>query len=172
VVEVELVDVRIEDTTKQPYMELRPLDGSNRVLPIFIGLAEAAAIKAAVDGRTPHRPMTHDLFVSAVLALGATLDQVIVTSFEQRVYFAELHFTVSMPGDDAGGRREVVSCRPSDGVALAVRTGAALFVNDAVVEQCAVVDLGATAGPDDEGDLVDEFRRFIDDIRPDDFKVD
>jgi uncharacterized protein len=159
VVEVELVDVRIEDTTKQPYMELRPLDGSNRVLPIFIGLAEAAA-------------MTHDLFVSAVLALGATLDQVIVTSFEQRVYFAELHFTVGVPSDEAGGRREVVSCRPSDGVALAVRTGAALFVNDAVVEQCAVVDLGATSDAEDEGDLVDEFRRFIDDIRPDDFKID
>jgi bifunctional DNase/RNase len=169
VVEVELVDVRIEDTTKQPFMELRPLDGSGRILPIFIGLAEAGAIKAAVDGRTPPRPMTHDLFATTLTALGATLDQVVVTSFQQKVFYAELHLTVHVAGGDPAGRREVVSCRPSDGVALAVRTGAALYVNDAVMEECAVPDLTAAASVD-EGELVDEFRRFIDDIRPDDFR--
>ena len=168
-VEVELVDIRIEDTTKQPFMELRPLDGSNRILPIFIGLAEAAAIKAAVDGKTPHRPMTHDVFVTTLLSTGAILDQIVVTEFSKRVFFAELHLTVTTVGGPVGGRREVVSCRPSDAVALAVRTGAGIFVNDDVVKECAVADLAASATVD-QGDLVDEFRKFIDDIRPDDFK--
>jgi uncharacterized protein len=175
VLEVELVDVRIEETTKQPFLELRPVDGSNRILPIFIGMAEAAAIKSAIDEKKPHRPMTHDLFVATLDATGVQVDQIVITEYRQRVFYAELHLTVARP-DTAVGRREVVSSRPSDAIAIAVRANAKILVNDAVLDECAVPDLAITkadsAGetPVEDTAIVDEFRKFIDDISPEDFK--
>ena len=104
-VEVELVDVRIEESTKQPFMELRPKDGTRRILPIFIGLAEASAIKAAIESKHSHRPMTHDLFIATLTATGTRLDQVVVNDYQKRVFFAELHLVVDTDGQP-GGRRE------------------------------------------------------------------
>jgi uncharacterized protein len=175
VLEVELVDVRIEETTKQPFLELRPVDGSNRILPIFIGMAEAAAIKSAIDEKKPHRPMTHDLFVATLDATGVQVDQIVITEYRQRVFYAELHLTVARP-DTAVGRREVVSSRPSDAIAIAVRANAKILVNDSVLDECAVPDLaitkadGANESPVEDTAIVDEFRKFIDDISPEDFK--
>ena len=168
-VEVELVDVRIEETTKQPFLELRPKDGSGRILPIFIGMPEAAAIKAALDQKKAHRPMTHDLFVATMDATGVVFDQVVITEYRDKIFFAELHLTVKR-SDIPVGRRETVSSRPSDAVALALRCAATIVVNDAVLNECAVADLSATGSDTpNEGELVDEFRKFIDDISPDDF---
>ena len=64
--------------SNSPVVLLREREGG-RYLPIWVGAAEATAIKSALDGTTPHRPMTHDLFVSTLLALGASVDQVVVT---------------------------------------------------------------------------------------------
>jgi uncharacterized protein len=175
VLEVELIDVRIEETTKQPFLELRPTDGSNRILPIFIGMAEAAAIKSALDEKKPHRPMTHDLFLATLDATGVQLDQIVITEYRQRVFYAELHLTVARP-DTSVGRREVVSSRPSDAIALAVRANAKILVNDTVLDECAVPDLaitkadGTKENPVEDTAIVDEFRKFIDDISPEDFK--
>lgn len=173
VVELELIDVRIEETTKQPFLELRPSDGSNRILPIFIGMAEAAAIKSALEEKRPHRPMTHDLFLATMDATGVSLDQIVITEYRQRVFYAELHLSVARP-DTAIGRREVVSSRPSDAIALAVRANARIMVNDRVLDECAVPDLAAqvteAAAEGDDTAIVDEFRKFIDDISPEDFK--
>jgi uncharacterized protein len=168
VVELELVNVRIEETTKQPFMELRPTDDSRRILPIFIGMAEAAAIKAALDGKTPHRPMTHDLFAVTLEISGVLLDQIVITEYRKRVFYAELHLTVGK--SDAESARRVVSSRPSDAIALAIRCGAAIMANDSVLDECAVPDLSGEPTPADEGELVDEFRKFIDDINPEDFR--
>ena len=168
-VELELIDVRIEETTKQPFMELRPTDNSQRILPIFIGMAEAAAIKAALDGKTPHRPMTHDLFAATLESAGVVLDQIVITEYRKRVFYAELHLSVGRPEDPSASRR-VVSSRPSDAIALALRCGAVIMANDDVLTECAVPDLSSQTSAPDEGELVDEFRKFIDDINPEDFR--
>jgi uncharacterized protein len=162
VVELELVDVRIDEVTKQPFLELKASDGTNRVLPIAVGLPEGAAVKYGLEQRTTPRPMTHDLLGHVLEACGATLDQVVITDFHDQIYFAELHLSL-------GADRKIVSCRPSDAVALAVRVGASIFVNDEVLDRQGVTP--SADEPSEGGEkLVDEFRKFIDDINPEDFR--
>ncbi len=166
-VELRVVDVRVHESTRSPYIELRPNDGTDRLLPIFIGMPEAAAIKRALEERLLPRPLTHELLASLIPTLGATLDQVVITDFADQIFLAELHFSM-------GDRREVIPCRPSDGIAIAVRLGAKVFANDAVVDQCAVSehDDPTDAEPDDQVDpdeLVEEFNKFLDTLNPEDF---
>lgn len=161
-VELELVDVRIDEVTKLPFLELRASDGTNRILPISVGLPEGAAVKYGLEQRTTPRPMTHDLMGHIITACGATLDQIVITDFHDQIYFAELHLSV-------GKERKIVSCRPSDAVALAVRFGASMFVHDEVLDRQGVVPVDTERGEGGE-ELVDEFRKFIDDINPEDFR--
>lgn len=160
-VEVELATVEIDEATKIPFVELRSKTTPSRVLPISIGVAEAGAIKMAVEGRTTPRPLTHDLFHDSLLACGVTIDLIVVTEFRERVFYAELHL-------NASGERRTVSARPSDAIALAVRAGCPIFVADVVMEEHGV-DEAAEDDAVDGDELVDEFRKFIDDINPEDF---
>ena len=159
-VELELVDVRIDEVTKQPFLELKAADG--RVLPIAVGLPEGAAVKYGLEQRTTPRPMTHDLLGHIISACGGTLDQVVITDFHDQIYFAELHLSV-------GTERKIVSCRPSDAIALAIRVGALIVVNDEVLDRQGVIPPAEERGEGGE-ELVDEFRKFIDDINPEDFR--
>ena len=163
-VELELVDVRVEEATKMPFVELRALDGSGRLLPILVGIAEAGAIKLGMEGRPTPRPLTHDLLALVLGATESVVDFVLVTEVRDRVFYGELHLTVK-------GERRVVSCRPSDAIALAVRTKSKIFVNDQVLDDRAIVE--SADDDSDEGnseELVGEFKRFIDDINPEDFR--
>lgn len=161
VVELELVDVRVEEATKMPFIELRALDGSGRILPIFIGIAEAGAIKIGMEGRPTPRPLTHDLLRLVLDVTTATVDFVLVNEVRERVFYAELHLTIA-------GERTIVSCRPSDAIALAVRTKSKIYANDQVLEDRAVTEESDEEGEGEE--LVDEFKKFIDDINPEDFR--
>lgn len=163
---MQLVDVRIERTTNSPIIVLRVDDDSRRILPIYIGIPEAQSIKFAMDGNTPARPLTHDLCVALVEALGARLERLVITELQDRVFFAELHI-------DNNGTPLQISCRPSDGVALAVRRGLPIFASEDVVESSAIsgdTDDDSAEAPENTEELVDEFRRFIEDINPEDFK--
>ncbi len=164
VVELELVDVRVEEATKMPFVELRALDGSGRLLPILVGIAEAGAIKLGLEGRPTPRPLTHDLLALVLAATDSVVDFVLVTEVRDRVFFGELHLTVR-------GERRVVSCRPSDAIALAVRTKTKIYVNDQVLEDRAIIE-SADEDPEtgNSEELVGEFKRFIDDINPEDFR--
>ena len=163
-VELELVDVRVEEATKMPFVELRALDGSGRLLPILVGIAEAGAIKLGLEGRPTPRPLTHDLLALVLAATDSVVDFVLVTEVRDRVFFGELHLSVR-------GERRVVSCRPSDAIALAVRTKTKIYVNDQVLEDRAVVETEEdTAESGNSEELVGEFKRFIDDINPEDFR--
>lgn len=166
-VELRVVDVRVHESTRSPYVELRPTDGPDRVLPIFIGLPEAAAIKRALEERLLPRPLTHELLAALIPTLGATLDQVVITEFVDQIFLAELHFSLR-------DRREIVPCRPSDGIAIAVRLGAKVFANDDVVDSCAVSEHddpteGELDEPVDPDELVEEFNKFLDTLNPEDF---
>lgn len=160
-VELQLVGVMVHEETRAPFLELRALDGTRRMLPIFIGVPEATAIRFALEGRTAPRPLTHDVAIELVEACGGRLDQVVITEFRDQIYFAEIHLTV-------GTERRVVSSRPSDAIAFAVRRQVPVFANDQVIEECA---LRERSGDEEEGseELVDEFRRFIEEISPEDF---
>ena len=104
-------------------MLLREQNGDRRLLPIYIGSPEASAIHYALEGVEPPRPLTHDLFLTTIGELGAAVDQVVVTEMRDRTFHAEVH--LSGPSGD-----KIISARPSDAVALAVRCNAPLFATD------------------------------------------
>lgn len=163
-VPVELQAVRLELPANQPVVLLRELEGRHRVLPIYIGNAEAAAIAYKLEGVVPPRPLTHDLFVDALTALGATLERVVVTEMREHTYYAELHLVLN-------GVTHTVSSRPSDSICLAVRVGCPMFVEESVMDES-----GQEPEPDeddesseDADEILDEFREFIDKVNPEDF---
>jgi len=164
---MKLVGVRVEMPSNTPIVLLQETEGDARMLPIFIGQAEATAIALALEEVETPRPMTHDLVRDLLVVLGATLEKVVITDLRDKTFFAELHLSVN-------GKDEVISCRPSDALAIAVRTGSDVFAEDHVVESA-----GFIPEPDDdeEGEedgekveeVLDEFREFIDNINPEDF---
>jgi uncharacterized protein len=158
---MELIGVRVEIPANTPVVVLREQTGTHRLLPILIGSPEASSIHAALEGIEPPRPLTHDLMVQVFETLGASLVSVVITEIRDHVFYAELRVTV-------GEQEHVISSRPSDAIALAVRTGSPIFATEALLAEA------AQDAPVDEVEqaeaIIDEFRDFLDDLSPDDFK--
>jgi bifunctional DNase/RNase len=102
-----------------------------RLLPIWIGLAEAHAIYAKLEGKEPARPMTHDLLATVIGTLGASIRRIVVHSLKEDVFHGRIEV-------EADGRVVDVDSRPSDAIALAVRVGAPIFVETTVMEHSAI----------------------------------
>jgi bifunctional DNase/RNase len=158
---MEIVGVRVEMPANTPVVVLREGVAPGRMLPILIGSPEAAAIHAAMEGIVPPRPLTHDLMVDVLAALGAQLHHVVVTEVRDHTFYAELHL------DTAGGR-VVVSSRPSDALALATRTGAEIFATEQLLDEAGVA-VPEELPDDEEEAILDEFRDFLDEVTPEDF---
>ena len=164
-VRVVLRAVRVDLQSNNPVLLLQETDGEGRTLPIFIGSPEATAIAYALQGVEMPRPLTHDLMKDVLAALDIVVERVIVTELRASTYFAELHLL-------RGTERTVVSSRPSDAVAVAVRTDAPLFVADELMESEGII-LAIENEDDDEEipeELVGEFRQFLESVRPEDFE--
>jgi hypothetical protein len=140
---------------------LRESDGRQRLLPIYIGSPEASAIHYALEGVVPPRPLTHDLFLIAVAELGASITQVVITEIRDRTYYADLHLAT------AQGAR-VLSSRPSDAIALAVRCGAPLYASEQLLDEVGQEPIVETEA--DESEIIDEFKDFIENVSPEDFQ--
>jgi bifunctional DNase/RNase len=157
---MDLVGVRVEIPANTPMVLLQEREGEQRLLPIMIGGAEASAIHYALEGVEPPRPLTHDLFVSVLQVLGVTLERVEVTEIRDHTFYAELHLTTPTG-------TKVVSSRPSDAIALAVRFGAPLFASDELLDE---VGQAPTPEPEEEAEeIIDEFKDFLKTVNPDDF---
>ena len=118
------VFVAINDATTVPLVVLS--DGSDRVLPIFIGIWEAVSINSAMNHELLPRPFTHDLFIDLCEKCAITLRFLQIDSIEDGVYYAQLVIS-------AAGRDEYLDCRPSDGIALALRGDVPIFVDESVL---------------------------------------
>ncbi|TDQ53384.1 bifunctional nuclease family protein [Actinorugispora endophytica] len=149
---MEVVGVRVEMPANQPIVLLKETDGE-RYLPIWIGAVEATAIALAQQGVKPARPLTHDLFRDVLEALDTTLATVNITALENGIFYAELVFSNGVE----------VSARPSDSIALALRTGTPIYAREDVIEEAGVPI------PDEQEDEVERFRAFLDNITPEDF---
>jgi hypothetical protein len=165
---MDLIGVRIELPTNTPILLLREQAPNPRLLPIFIGAPEATAIALALEGVDVPRPMTHDLIKVILDHIGVALRRVVVTELRDKTFFAELEL-----GDN--GRTKRVSCRPSDAIAVAVRCGAPIFAAEAVMEEAGYWEPeeadSARADPEtDPDEVVEQFREFIDTVRPEDFE--
>ncbi len=161
VVPLELLGVRVEVPANTPMVLLREQTGRQRLLPIYIGTAEATAIHYSLEGVTPPRPLTHDLFIQTLTELGVSVEQIVVTEMRDHTYFAELHLRSAERGVT------VMSSRPSDAIALAVRCAAPLFASEELLDE---VGQEPAPEPEEEAEeIIDEFRDFIEHVNPDDF---
>jgi bifunctional DNase/RNase len=157
---LELIGVRVEMPANTPMVLLRESDGRHRLLPIYIGTAEASAIHYALEGVVPPRPLTHDLMLDVLGELGASIERVVVTEIRDRTYYAELHLTT-------GAGAKVVSARPSDAIALAARCAAPIFAADELID--AVGQDAPVETEDEAAEIIDEFKDFIENVSPEDF---
>ena len=167
-VEMHLAAVRIEVATNTPMVLLREAGGARRTLPIMIAVPEATAIELALRGVVPPRPLTHDLMKDVFEAVGLALERVVVTELRETTFYAELHM-------DQGGRKLVISSRPSDAIALAARMGVPIFADEDLLDAESVEfedDFSDDEAEDDDvnpDELVEQFKEFIEEIRPEDF---
>ncbi len=159
---MELLGVRLELPANTPVVLLRETVGERRVLPIYIGGEEAKAIALALEKIATMRPMTHDLMKDLLDALEVHVALIEVTELRDNTFFAEIELVQA-------GRRQRVSSRPSDAVALAVRTGSPIFASEGVLDAAASPVPEAGDGEEQQEELVDQFREFIDQVNPDDF---
>lgn len=151
--EVDVIGVRVEMPSNQPIVLLREVSG-DRYLPIWIGAVEATAIAFAQQGVVPPRPLTHDLMKSLLEATDTSLEEVQISEFKDGVFFATLVL----------GSGATVSARPSDSIALAIRTGSRVVVAESVLDEVGL------AVPAEQEDEVERFREFLDHVTPEDFE--
>jgi bifunctional DNase/RNase len=140
-VEMVVESVRVHMLSSRHVVILKETD-RDRYLPIWIGPWEASAIAMKLQGLTADRPLTHDLFASALENLGVRVDRVVISTLAEETYHARLLL-------EHDGRTFEIDSRPSDALALAVRTGGRIFASEAVLEQAALGGDGG-AGTDDE----------------------
>ena len=158
-IRLSLVGVRVEVPSNQPIVLLREEAPGRRYLPIFIGQPEATAIVYALQGMESPRPMTHDLFKNVLEEMAARIDRIVITELKDGTFYAELEIV-------QGTNRHKVSSRPSDAIALAVcyEEPVPIFAADSVLEEAGVV-----FESDDEEEQVEQFREFLERVRPEDF---
>ena len=170
-VEMELLGVQVEMPSNSPLMLLKETAAPGRVLPVVIDTPEAQAIYRGIEKIRMARPLTHDLMKTLLDDLGAEVVRVTVTELRDRTFFAEVELELA-------GLTKVVSARPSDAVALAVRTGSPIFATEEVLAEAGQFIETPADELDDEGDgaedadpdeLLDEFKQFLDGVSPDDF---
>jgi len=161
-----MVQVRVAgvalDASGQHVLLLKPVDqlpGDGFVLPVWIGQLEATSILVAVENADVPRPLAHDLMRSILIALDAVATRVEVTRVDEGTFYAEVTLSTAL-GD------RVVDARPSDAIALASRVGAAMWVADDVMTEAGVPDVLTDT---DASERLDEFKRFLDDVEPEDF---
>ncbi|MGK2854815.1 MAG: bifunctional nuclease family protein [Microbacteriaceae bacterium] len=155
------------DATQQHVILLKPVheEEGDSVLPIWIGIQEASSILIAVSGEAAPRPLTHDLMKTLIDSVGATVERIEITRIEDGTFYAEL--SLSTPNGPL-----VLDARPSDAVALAARTQAPLFVAEEVLEEAGIPAAFAelTEAGSDSDEKLAEFRKFLEDVNPEDFQ--
>ncbi len=166
-IEMELVGVRVELPANQPIVLLKEREGT-RYLPIWIGAVEATAIAFALQGVETPRPLTHDLFVDVLEELSVELVAVHVTALRDGTFYAELKLL-------RAGEPHTVSARPSDAIALASRLGEVpILAAEDVLEEAGLEieddEEGGTTSPGEDEEEVRQFRAFLDEVTPEDFK--
>lgn len=164
-VEVEVAGVKVDLRSNSPVLLLQERSSPYRVIPIFIGVPEANAIDLVLSHVEPQRPLTHDLVKLMMDELDAQIERVVVTELRNGTYYADL---VMM----AGGIDRVISARPSDAIAIALRSEAPIFVSDAIMNTEGTVLEEAEVEEVDDGSqekIVGQFRAFLNEIKPEDF---
>ena len=156
--EMVIYGVSFDMVGKQPIVLLKTIDG-NKFLPIWIGHPEAAAILMKLQGATTPRPMTHDLIGELINELDAQCTRVSVTELKDNTFYASITLRVN-------GQELEIDSRPSDALAVAVRTSAPIFAAEEVIQESAIEFEHEV---EDTEEVVDKFKKFLDEVTPEDF---
>ena len=153
-IEMTIKGLMIDPVTNMPIVILRDVD-NQRVLPIWVGPVEANAIALQIENVSAPRPMTHDLLNHVMVELGASLVRVVITNLKDNTFYAYLQL-------DRAGETVLVDARPSDAIALSLRTKAPVFVDSRVLEQAKTVDV-----TNEQADQ-ERLQRWLESLDPDD----
>ena len=154
--EVEVRIYSIATSLTESIIFLDEIEGT-RILPIWIGPMEAQAIAIRLSGYPSSRPMTHDLIFSVIKTLGLTVTRVTITDIVENTYYSQLH--LAEPG---GKNVRLIDSRPSDAVAMAVRFGCPVFINEKVFAKTQVLSKPITE------DEVTKFKKDLKSLKPND----
>jgi uncharacterized protein len=150
---VEIKGLMLDPSSNIPIVILRDTE-SQLFLPIWIGVFEANAIALRIEGVEPPRPMTHDLLRLVLEQLGATVEKIVISDLRESTFFALIHLR-------QGSQSVSVDARPSDAIALALRTEAPIYVLRSVLEKAQAADLTAEASDEDK------LKKWLEEISPD-----
>ena len=150
-----LKGIILDPVSNMPVLILQQ-EGATRYLPIWIGIFEANAIAMKLDNVSSPRPMTHDLFTDILNRMEVHLVDVLINALEENTFYAIIRLQVS------NGVISVDS-RPSDAIALAVRSGCPIYADSAVLERAQSIDISS------EGDEAEKLRRWLEELDPDSF---
>jgi uncharacterized protein len=153
-IEMTIKGLMVDPITNMPIVILRDKDGQ-KVLPIWVGSCEANAIALQMENVSTPRPMTHDLLRNVIHDLKASVQKVVVCDLQDNTFYALIYLAI-------GGDTVAVDARPSDAIALALRTRAPIFVEDTVIDNAKTVDLAA-----DKADA-DRLHKWLESLDPED----
>ncbi len=152
-VKMKIKGLMIDPLTQMPIVILRGTEGDS-VLPIWVGIFEANAIALQIEKIQTPRPMTHDLLKSLLGSVGASLQKIVINDLKDNTFYALIHLK-------QGDRELTVDSRPSDAIAIALRTNSPIFVDSAVIEKAKTVDLTKEAGDSER------LRKWLENLDPD-----
>lgn len=152
--EVEIKTLVMDPQQQMPVLLLRD-PRSEKVVPVWIGPPEATAIAIVLQQREFPRPLTHDLLRSVLKSLGGELERVVIDSIQDSTYYATIHVR------DHGGQTHQIDARPSDSIAMALRTGSPIYISEEVF-QLAAVEMPSADGEAGTGEQRDRFKSFVD----------
>jgi uncharacterized protein len=153
-IEMSIKGLMVDPTTNMPIVILRDKEG-DKVLPIWVGVFEANAIAMQIENVAVPRPMTHDLLRNVIADLHATVQRIVVSDLQENTFYAVIYLTVH-------GDTVAIDARPSDAIALALRTRAPIFVDDAVIDSAKTID-----STPDKGDA-DRLHQWLESLDPED----
>lgn len=155
--------VGLDQSTMVPVVVITDLE-ERGFIPIMIGAAEANAINQGLDGQKPVRPLTHDLMLNMLTTLNARLDRVVISDLREDTYYAHIYIKTDT-------QEHEIDSRPSDALALAIRAGCPIYISEIVAKKALITNKPSkptNTKPIDDAEI-EEFRRFLDDVTPDDF---
>ena len=180
-IEMKVKGLTLDPLTNVPIVILRETEGE-RALPIWVGIFEAHAIAREIESFQTPRPMTHDLIKNIISGVKGRVNRIVVNDLKDNTFFAEIHLTLN-------GSEVVIDSRPSDAIAIALRTKAPIFVVEKVLEEAKSIEFNEAAEAQETGgespkparkekegaeeriqEDTEDVKRWLENLRPDDFK--
>ena len=153
-IEMTIKGLMVDPITNLPIVILKD-KGGDRVLPIWVGIFEANAIALQIENIATPRPMTHDLLRNVITDLEGRVDRIVVSDLKENTFYAVIHLTVR-------GERVAIDARPSDAIALALRTHSPILVEENVIDNAKAVDFSSTDRADN-----DRLQKWLESLDPD-----